>query len=119
MRFLQEHDLMNDSSKDADNDGEKMLHFCSHIGMGPIVGLLTIPTTAEPEPDEPYEAYFLYLGDHPSEANPGWHQEVQGIRHDNGYWYITQESKLWKIPVTHDLSHSASSNPSVRTVTMG
>lgn len=59
---------------------------------------------------EPYEGYYLFLGDYPKQEQPGWHNEAQGITHDSNYWYITQSSfggvtgALWKIPVSHDLS---------------
>jgi len=59
-----------------------------------------------------------YIGDNPDEGNPGWHEEAQGLAHDNDNWYITQNPaffqnclgcpigggpRLWKVPVTHDL----------------
>ncbi len=48
-----------------------------------------------------------FLGNGPDEDRPGWHQEANGLTHDAGYWYITQNvdsPKLWRIPVDHDLS---------------
>lgn len=69
-------------------------------------------------------ATHTYLGNNPSEGNPGWHQEVQGLAHDADYWYITQNPafrispfdnpptlaggpRLWRVPVTHDLGADA------------
>jgi hypothetical protein len=53
--------------------------------------------------NETYETYYSYLGNYPSEAKPGWHQNVQGLTHDRDNWFITQTTDLWKIPVTCDL----------------
>lgn len=56
------------------------------------------------------QEYYRYLGNYPEDANPGWHEDVQGVTHDDDYWFITQsdtgeadEQVLWKIPVGHDL----------------
>src|SRR3989304_9187672 len=34
-----------------------------------------------------YEAYYLYLGEYPRDANPGWHEEAQGVAHDDDHWF--------------------------------
>lgn len=62
-----------------------------------------------------------FLGNGPDEGNPGWHQEAQGLTHDADHWYATQNPsffavpiggaiaggpRLWRIPVTTDLSSS-------------
>ena len=31
-----------------------------------------------------------YYGNLPDEGNPGWHEEAQGLDHDDSSWYITQ-----------------------------
>ena len=64
-----------------------------------------------------------FLGNGPDEGNPGWHQEAQGLTHDADYWYATQNPgffvdpvggtvaggpRLWRIPVTTDLSSGVS-----------
>lgn len=68
------------------------------------------------------EEYYRYLGDYPKNANPGWHEDVQGVTHDDNYWFITQsdtgeadEQVLWKVPVGHDLKVNARSNPNTIT----
>src|SRR5262245_61096303 len=60
-----------------------------------------------------YDSYFLYLGNHPSDANPGWHEDVQGIAHDDRHWIITQTGTIWRIPVWHDLNAVSPSDPGV------
>lgn len=64
--------------------------------------LLLAPYTSNAQ--QPYEGYYNYLGNYPNEANPGWHQEAQGLAHDQNNWFITQRGSLWKIPVTRDLN---------------
>lgn len=68
------------------------------------------------------EEYYRYLGSYPQNANPGWHEDVQGVTHDDENWFITQsdtgeadEQVLWKIPVGHDLKINATSNPNTIT----
>jgi len=63
-----------------------------------------------------YEAYYLYLGDYPGNANPGWHDNAQGIAHDQNNWFITQEKDLWKIPVTYDLNSVSASDSGVKQI---
>ena len=72
-----------------------------------------------------FESYYLYLGDYPRDANPGYHEDVQGITHDENYWYITQsdaddpdpsERSLWKIPVTHNLESVSASDANIKRV---
>jgi hypothetical protein len=49
---------------------------------------------------------FLFINDYPKNRNNGWHTNVQGVTHDDAYWYVTQRYRLWKFPVTHDLNAS-------------
>lgn len=69
-----------------------------------------------------FESYYLYLGNYPDNANPGFHEDVQGITHDDNNWFITQsdandsdpaERSLWKIPVTQDLRSVSPNAPGV------
>jgi hypothetical protein len=60
-----------------------------------------------------FESYYLYLGDYPREANTGWHEEAQGVTHDDDNWFITQDVALWKIPVTHNLWSVSPIDPGV------
>lgn len=75
------------------------------------LGLMETSAALVSDWHEPYESYFLYLGEYPANANPGWHEDVQGVTHDTTHWFITQanddnpsEQALWKIPVGHDLA---------------
>jgi hypothetical protein len=42
--------------------------------------------------------------DYPSDASPGWTHKLNGVTHDDQYWYFAQQEKLWKVPVGHDLN---------------
>jgi hypothetical protein len=84
-----------------------------------ITGLLFLFT---PVYAQHYDAYYLYLGNYPDNANPGFHEDVQGISHDDNNWFITQsdaddpnpaERSLWKIPVTQDLRSVSPNAPGV------
>jgi hypothetical protein len=46
--------------------------------------------------------------EHPRNATPGWGELVQGVTHDDAYWYITQERALWRIPRERDLATGVS-----------
>lgn len=53
-----------------------------------------------------------FLGNSPNQGQPGWHDEANGLTHDEHYWYVAQNfgssfgtnPQLWRIPVGHDLS---------------
>jgi hypothetical protein len=78
------------------------LHRCDF----PIVlAFVFASCAAAPAQPQVFESYYLYLvdGDCPEDDAPGWHAEVQGIAHDQEYWYITQKDALWRIHVEHDL----------------
>ena len=66
-----------------------------------------------------YEAYYLFLGNYPNEANPGWHEEAQGLTHDRDNWFISQKEYLWKIPVTHNLNSVSPTAPGVKRIGLG
>jgi hypothetical protein len=80
-----------------------------------IVGIILVILWPQVAPAQaPYEGYYLYLyddgGDYPSLDNPGWHEESQGITHDDNNWFITQKWALWKIAVNLDLAGPGSPN---------
>lgn len=45
-----------------------------------------------------------FLGDYPHDREPGWSSECQGVTHDGSFWYITQNNRLWKFPLSFDLN---------------
>ncbi len=47
-----------------------------------------------------------YLADYPSNYNPGWAENLQGVAHDQGNWFFTQKEKLWKFPLSHDINRN-------------
>jgi hypothetical protein len=72
-----------------------------------------------------YESYYLFLGNHPNNNSPGFHENVQGIAHDADHWFISQlhqefgfpppppTAAIWRIPVAHDLDDVSPSDPGV------
>jgi hypothetical protein len=71
---------------------------------------------AAPSSRHAYEGYYLYLGDHPTEENPGWDENAQGLAHDQDHWFITQKCCLWRIPVIQDLSTAEATSAGVSKV---
>ena len=55
-----------------------------------------------------HEAYYLFLGDYPTQVELNWTHEANGIAHDRDHWFIAQDLALWKIPVTCDLDAEVS-----------
>jgi hypothetical protein len=47
---------------------------------------------------------YEFLGDYPSDREAGWTEDIQGVTHDNDYWFFTQIPVLWKFPVWMDLN---------------
>jgi hypothetical protein len=45
-----------------------------------------------------------YLGEHPRNKVHIWTDNLQGVTHDDNYWYFTQTGRLWKVPVERDLA---------------
>lgn len=66
---------------------------------------------------QPYESYYLFLGHYPV-AETNWSHNVQGVAHDDNYWYITNTEVIWKIPVSTDLRTVAFDSPGVRVKTL-
>jgi hypothetical protein len=69
--------------------------------------LVTLSGTADAqEPLPAYESYFNYIETMPIDAETSYSHEAQGIAHDSGNWFISQNvenvlvssPKLWKIP---------------------
>lgn len=71
------------------------------LAAGQALLLLTPYASSAPRA---YEAYYNFLGNYPDEKETGWHEDVQGLTHDQDDWFITQTRRLWRIPVTHDLN---------------
>ncbi len=46
---------------------------------------------------------YKYLGDYPRKERTQWREDLQGVTHDRDHWFFTQQNRLWRIPVTHDL----------------
>lgn len=66
-----------------------------------------------------YQQYFHYSDSYPDDvSNNGFVNNVQGIAHDDNYWYITVEGALWKIPVTQTLYGVDVGTPGVSMVTI-
>ena len=57
---------------------------------------------------------FRIINDYPSEGNPGWHENAQGVTHGTNYWYFTQTLKLWKVRASSDLDEDADDYASTR-----
>lgn len=49
---------------------------------------------------------YNFINDHPKNKNTGWVYDdwVQGIACNGRHWFITQMNRLWRIPVSYDLS---------------
>jgi hypothetical protein len=77
-------------------------------GRGPGITRDDGPLVADPNPPAvlvpPVHLQpFLFINDYPKDRNNGWHHNVQGVTHDDRYWFVTQRYRLWKFPVAHDL----------------
>ncbi len=61
-----------------------------------------------------------YLADYPSNYNPGWAENLQGVAHDQGNWFFTQVEKLRKFPLSHDINRNIKSGipPGIRMTEM-
>ena len=46
----------------------------------------------------------IFLGNYPDERSGFWTDNIQGVTHDNDHWFITQTTRLWRIPIGQDLS---------------
>jgi hypothetical protein len=80
------------------------------MGSGVVLATMVMAGTfallvlcAQTSAQGPYESYFLYLGNHPTQRDLEWTEELQGIAHDRGNWFITRDISIYRIPVAHDL----------------
>ncbi len=48
--------------------------------------------------------FFRYINSYPSDSETIWSVELQGVTHNEDHWFISQKSRLWKIPVGVDLN---------------
>ena len=44
-----------------------------------------------------------FRDNYPSDRDNGWSDKLQGVANDGQHWFFTQEKKLWKFPVSHNL----------------
>ena len=76
-----------------------------------LLGLATLaPSIAAQGP-----TYFNYLNgkDYPADSNPGFHEDVQGLTHDDNNWYFSQTWDVWKVPVMTNLDQDLDGVPGV------
>jgi hypothetical protein len=53
---------------------------------------------------EPFEGYYLFLGDKPHVESTWWSGDINGIAHDDNNWYVADQKVFWKIPVSCNLA---------------
>lgn len=46
---------------------------------------------------------YQYVRTFPYDRENGWSHELNGVCHDKDYWFFTQNGRLWKFPVEHNL----------------
>ena len=73
------------------------------LGAAVAVSLGAPPSVATARGDAPDT---LYLGNYPSGIGRDWTENIQGLAHDDGHWFITNESILLKFPVDFDLKNA-------------
>ena len=78
-----------------------------------LLAVLALPSAAFAQ-HAGYEYALRFLGDYPAETNPGFHEDIQGVTHDDDHWFFTQAKKIWKVPVGQDLAVDVSANPGTR-----
>lgn len=74
--------------------------------------LLTAPNGLRAQGDS-FNSYLLYLGESPSNAGPEWDGAPAGLAHGAEHWYITQNDRIWRIPVAMDLGDVQADSPGV------
>jgi hypothetical protein len=84
-----------------------------------VIGLIW-PIVEVARGEEPYENYYLYLGNYPGDREITMSEQIQGVTHDGTCWFFTQRTTLWKIPVWYDLNQEFTcNNASISCVQMG
>jgi len=78
-----------------------------------IMGFLGLFTVSAQSWPEPYEGYYLYLGNNPDNAQTQWGKAVQGLAHDENNWFIAETGEIWKVPVKEDLYYADDSTEGV------
>ncbi len=54
---------------------------------------------------------IVYLGNHPENEELPWSENVQGVAHDPGHWFFTQQDSLLKLPVEDDIREDPDFDP--------
>lgn len=54
--------------------------------------------------------YLDKISSYPNNRELAWTDELQGLTHNEDYWFITQQKRLWRIPVGHDLNIDIAQN---------
>lgn len=58
------------------------------------------------------QVHYEYIGNYPEDRENGWSEEVNGVCHDEGNWFFTQNGNLWRFPAKHNLKDTCkSANP--------
>ena len=72
-----------------------------------------------------YDGYYNYIGTYPNEKDTVYAEDIQGIAHNDDYWFITKSgdegNRLYKIHVSQDLSNpfiSSSTTPASSGLTL-
>jgi hypothetical protein len=73
--------------------------------------VILLPKTMRAQ--QAFEAYYNYLGNYPYYSDTDWHNDAQGLAHDENHWFITQTGRLRKIPVSKDLEKISSNESGV------
>ena len=69
-----------------------------------LLVVLVSPAGRATAQDLPTTCSTIFLGDNPSQGSMGWTDANNGIAHDAGNWFFTNEEELVKIPVGLDLN---------------
>jgi len=83
------------SAHDAGQSGDR--------GLGPSVNEET--TAIIVRPTGGLRVPYIFIGDYPSDAENSFSQEIQGMCHNDSFWFITRNDtpQLLKIPLSSDL----------------
>lgn len=77
-----------------------------------LVSMLAMPLGASAQSN--YEGYYRFLNDVPGNVSPFWANDAQGLAHDDGHWFITNNAgTIWKIPASSNLCCTSPWDPDV------